>query len=602
MCAKINQERVDRLRSEMKKRGLSAYYIPTADFHGSEYISGYFKVREYLSGFTGSAGTLLVTLEEAVLFTDGRYFLQAEQELRDSGIRLMKMGEPGVPEIPAYLAEVMPEGSILGLDMRLIFAKTGTELKECLEAKGISMRNEETLIDAVWENRSPMPKEPVFLLDEAYTGKSAAEKLSELRHLMEEQGAELHLLAALDDIAWLLNLRGNDISYNPVALAFAVISKEQVFLFLDGKKTDAQVRDFLKSLSVELRPYEEIYDFLSRQEAGTRIWLDPAAVNYRLLKSVPEGAKLVQLPGPVSYAKSIKTPAEVANMRLAHEKDGTAMCRFLCWLKEHIGRERITELSAAAKAEALRAEEEGYVEPSFETIAAYGPHAAMCHYGPTEETDLELLPKGLFLMDSGGQYLQGTTDITRTVVLGPVTEEEKLHFTLVLQGMIRLSMAKFVHGVRGLNLDYLARGPLWERGLDYRHGTGHGIGYFLNVHEGPNSFRWKLSKDMLQNCILEEGMITSNEPGYYQEGSHGIRTENLLVCQKEQESDYGVFLGFETLTLVPIDREGILPGILEKRELEWLNAYHRKVWERISPHLQEKERAWLLEATAPITK
>ena len=594
------QERVQALRNLMKERGIDIYLIPTADFHQSEYVGDYFKVREYLSGFTGSFGTLAVTQETAALWTDGRYFLQAEKELRDSKISLMKMGMEGVPEIEDYLVNEIPPDGCLGFDGRTVSEKAGRRLEVRLAAKNAAIFWQEDLADRIWTDRPALPRESAFLLDASYTGVTREEKISEVREDMKLAGATAQIFAGLDEIAWLLNLRGNDIAYNPVALAYAIVTQDAFELFIQKEAVTDEVRTELEKADVTLWPYQSIYESAAKFSPDDRILLDGDKTNYALACSLPSSCKMIFAESPVTVRKAIKTPIEIENMKLAQIKDGAAMCKFIYWLKQNVGKGTITELSAAAYAEKMRKADPDYLELSFSTIAAYGENAAMCHYHPTPQSDAKVKPEGFFLLDSGGQYWQGTTDVTRTISVGALTNEEKINFTLVLQGHIRLAMARFLYGCCGANLDYLARGPLWERGLDYNHGTGHGVGYLLNVHEGPNNIRWRVDGGATGTARLEEGMVTSNEPGFYEEGEYGIRTENLIVCKKAEKTKYGQFMEFETITLVPIDREGILPDMLEEKELQWLNDYHKKVYDLVGVHVNEEVREWLEEVTRPI--
>lgn len=594
-------QRIEALRTLMKERGMDAYMIPTEDFHESEYVGRYFKERAYMSGFTGSAGTLVVTMTEAGLWTDGRYFIQAEKQLEGSGITLFKMGNEGVPTVTEYLNENLPEGGCLGFDGRVVNASLGEKLVEELAAKQVKISCSEDLVDSIWTDRPEISKEPAWFLDEKYTGRSMADKLRAVREAMKEKNATVHILTCLDDIAWLFNLRGNDISYNPVVLSYAVVTPDKVLLFLHEEAVNDEMREIFAKEGVELRPYNAIYDYVKTIGAEETVLLDPAKVNYAILSGLAAEVKVERAQNPTILMKAIKNETEYNNEKIAHVKDGVAVTRFIYWLKQNIGKIEITEISAADKLEALRREDPGCKDLSFDTIAAYKDNAAMCHYSATPESNRTVNPSSFLLVDSGGQYLEGTTDITRTIAMGPLTDNEKYHFTLVLRGMIRLSMAKFIYGCRGVNLDYLARGPLWEAGLDFNHGTGHGVGYMLNVHEAPNGFRWRIVPERNDSCILEEGMITSNEPGFYQVGEYGIRTENMILCRKAEKTEYGQFMNFETLTLCPIEREAVLPELMEQSELKWLNEYHQEVYDKLSSYLNAEEAAWLYDVTRPIT-
>ena len=416
---------------------------------------------------------------------------------------------------------------------------------------------------------------------------------------MKKAKATVHVLTTLDDIVWLLNIRGNDIPFNPVVLSYVAVTEKEFFLFINEKTLDGQVREYLKGLNVVVKPYEEIYQFV-RSLRGERVLLESSRVNFSIKNSLDSSNRIIDRMNPTVMAKAVKNPVEIENERRAHIKDGVAMTKFIFWLKKNIGTMDMTEISASIYLEELRRQQEGNLGLSFNTISAYGENAAMCHYSATPESNKVLEPRGLYLIDSGGQYYEGTTDITRTVALGLVTDEEREHFTLVAMSMLRLGHAKFLYGCRGLSLDYIARQPMWERGLNYNHGTGHGVGYLLNVHERPNGIRYKMVPERMDSAVMEEGMICSDEPGIYIEGSHGIRTENLIVCRKGEKNEYGQFMEFEYLTFVPIDLDALDVGLMEKRDVEYLNAYHRQVYEKISPYLTDEEKEWLREATREV--
>lgn len=594
------KDRISQLRRAMKNKGIDAYFVPTADFHESEYVGDYFKCREYITGFTGSAGTAVITAEEAGLWSDGRYFIQAANELRGSGVTLFKMGQESVPDIDAFLKDKLPDGGTLGFDGRVVNASFGNHMEEVLKVKDVKIAYEEDLIGQIWSDRPKLSCEPAFLLDFKYAGKSAADKVADVRKAMKEKGATRHILTSLPDINWLFNIRGNDICSNPVVLSYAVISEDEIQLFVQEEAVSHEVREQLSRDGVVLRPYEAVYEYAAALPEGDIVLLDSQSVNYKIYRSIPKGVEIQEGANPTLLPKACKNPVEVENMKKAHIKDGVAVTKFMYWLKKNIGRIPISELSAASVLEDLRKQQEGFIEPSFQTISAYGDNAAMCHYSATEESDRSLQPEGLYLVDSGGHYFEGTTDITRTFVLGPVTKEMKMHFTLVAAGMLRLGNAKFLYGTRGINLDYTARGPLWEKGLDYNHGTGHGVGYLLSVHEPPNGIRWKMVPERMDSEVLEEGMITSDEPGLYFEGSHGIRTENLIVCKKAEHNEYGQFMEFEYLTYAPIDLDGIDTGYLNSEDKELLNRYHKAVFDKISPYLSHEEAEWLREYTREI--
>lgn len=598
----INQERIAALQQEMAAAGMDMYLVPTADFHQSEYVGDYFKARAWLSGFTGSAGTLLVTKNGAYLWADGRYFIQAAKQLEGTGVTLMKMGEEGVPTVKEYLEANLPKNGCLGCDGRTINVAEGKCYEEMVQKKNGTLKCQEDLVGKIWTDRPEMSKEPVYILDAEYAGKTREEKIADVRKAMKEAGANVHVISSLDDIVWLLNIRGNDIVYNPVVLSYVMLTVDKVHFYVQEEAVSAEIKAELEKAGVELHPYFWIYDAVKALHADDKLMLEDICTNYALYNNVPENVEVVFQSNPAAIMKGNKNPAEMENIRIAHIKDARAMCRFIYWLKSNVGNGDVTELSAAKKSLEFRKEDPDCLDLSFETICAYGPNAAMCHYAPTETEFAKVEPKGFFLIDSGAQYWQGTTDITRTIAVGELTQEQKEHFTLVLQGHIRLAMAKFQYGCSGANLDVLARGPLWERGLDFNHGTGHGVGYLLNVHEGPQNMNWRMAANGRRGNTtpLEEGMLTSDEPGLYLEGKYGIRTENLILCRKAEKNAYGQFMEFENVTWVPYEREAILPEMLTKAELTWLNNYHKKVYEIVAPMLGEAERAWLEEVTAQI--
>lgn len=591
----------------MQAEEIDAWLIMTDDFHGSEYVGDYFKCREYISGFTGSAGMLLVLKDHAGLWTDGRYFLQAKEQLEGSGITLYRSGQPGVPSLENVLQERLSAGETLGFDGRCVMAGYARRLREQLEEKGITVVSGFDLVGDVWEDRPPLSREPVWILPEEYAGMGAGEKIAEVRRVLKQKKADWFLLASLEDICWLLNVRGNDVECTPVVLSYLLMSQEEVRWYVQTEALSPEVWDYLAQTGICLREYGEIYADVERLPAGSRLLYDENHVNDALISRIPPEVEAEDGENPTLLLKAIKNPVEVSNERAAHIKDGVAVTRFLFWLKKQRKEEEtgkwqtpVTELGAAAKLETFRREQDGYLGPSFYPILAYGEHGAIVHYAADEDSDIPLRPEGFLLADTGGHYKEGTTDITRTIALGPLTREQKEMYTLVLKGHIRLADAVFLKGAAGMSLDVLARTPLWERGLDYNHGTGHGVGYLLSVHEGPNSFRYRPAATRGNDCVLEEGMITSDEPGIYLEGRFGIRLENLLVCARKRENTFGVFLGFEPLTMVPFDREAILGEMLSEKERNWLNTYHRKVFETLSPYLEEEERRWLREETAEI--
>jgi Xaa-Pro aminopeptidase len=594
------KQRVEKLRSIMKEKNIYAYMMPSSDYHQSEYVGDYFKSREFISGFTGSAGTVIVTQDEAGLWTDGRYFIQAENELKNSDIKLFKMGEEGVPTVEQYLVDSIPKDSSLGFDGKVICAKEGQNLASKLEFKNISIEYDYDLVNDVWEERCSLPNKKAFLLGIEYTGASFSEKLSRVREAMKEKKATTHIITSLDDIAWLFNIRGGDIKSNPVVLSYAVIELDNVYLFVDENKLNDEIKSEFSKENVQIKPYDSVYEFVKSMNEGEVALLDPNKVNYAIYNNIPKNIQKIEATNPTIMFKAIKNKVELENIRNSHIKDGVAFTKFMYWLKTNVGKMEITELSATQKLEDLRREQDKFIEPSFGTIAAYKEHAAMMHYSATEESNYKLEARDLFLVDSGGQYYDGTTDITRTIAVGCISEEAQNHFTNVVRGMIRLSMAKFLHGCRGYNLDILARGPLWDLGIDYKCGTGHGIGFVLNVHEAPNGFRWRVVPDRDDSCVLEEGMVTTNEPGVYVEGSHGIRIENEIVVRKAEKNEYGQFMDFEVVTFAPIDVDAIDESLLLQNEKDYLNNYHKEVYNKIAPFLNDNEKEWLKEYTREI--
>ena len=590
---------LEQLREKMRERGIDVYVVPTSDYHESEYVSEHFACRRYITGFTGSAGTAVVTMEEAGLWTDGRYFVQAAKQLEGSGVTLRKMGVEGVPTILEYLHQAMPEGGTLGFDGRVVNELLGEEMEAAVAARHAKIAYGEDLVGMIWADRPALSREPVWILDEKYCGKSAAEKIADLRAAMREAGADVHVLTALDDIVWLLNIRGNDVPCNPVVLSYLAVTETEVLLFIQEEALDDSARSYLEGLGVTVKPYDSIYDYV-KTLAGQAVMVEKSRVNYALCHNLDASCRVIDRMNPTALAKAVKNPVEMENIRRAHIKDGVAVTKYIYWLKKNIGKIPMDEMSVADRLEEFRREQEGYLGPSFNTISAYGPNAAMCHYSATEESKAVLEPRGLYLVDSGGQYYEGTTDITRTIALGELTAEEREHFTLTAMSMLRLGNVKFLHGCRGLNLDYVAREVFWQRGLNFDHGTGHGVGYLLNVHERPNGFRWKVVPERQDSGVLEEGMLTSDEPGIYIEGSHGIRTENLILCRKAEKTEYGQFMRFEFVTFVPIDLDAIDKSLMRPEDVEMLNAYHREVYEKISPYLTAEEADWLREATREI--
>ncbi len=593
------QERLQKLRALMQERSIDAYMIPTSDFHESEYVGKHFKCREFMTGFTGSAGTAVITKDDAALWTDGRYFVQAAAQLEGSTVVLQKMGQEGTPSIKEYLLEKIPQGGTLAFDGRVVNTAEGEELEDALGVKDIAIACQEDLVGEIWEDRPALPAEPVWVLDVKYAGKDAEDKIGDLRKKMEDCGATVHILTTLDDIVWLLNIRGNDVDCNPVVLSYLMATRESLYLYINEAVLDSSVTGYLKEKGVTIRPYDAIYSDVAKLH-GETVMLEKSRTNFALTQLLDGTNEIINIQNPTALMKAIKNPVEIENIRKAHIKDGVAMTKFIYWLKKNIGKIPMDEISVADYLNSLRRGQEGNLGLSFPTISAYGANAAMCHYSATEESNAKLEARGFYLVDSGGQYYEGTTDITRTIALGELTDGEREHFTLTLISMLRLGNVRFLYGCRGLNLDYVAREPFWSRGLNFDHGTGHGVGYLLNVHERPNGIRWKMVPERQDNCVLEAGMVTSDEPGIYIEGSHGIRTENLMVCVKDEKNEYGQFMKFEFLTYVPIDLDAIDKSLMRPEDIEHLNQYHKAVYEKISPYLEEEEREWLKEATRAI--
>ena len=588
------------LRESMKKYALDAYIIVTDDFHGSEYVGDYFKTRAFMSGFTGSAGTLVVLPDCSALWTDGRYFLQAEDQLCGSEIELMRMRQPGVPTIGAFLREKLAEGAVIGFDGRTVMDYFVRELEEALSGKNVSFSGGRDLVDPIWSDRPALSARPVWEVTAEFSGESRESKLARVRGEMEKNGADVLVLTALDEIAWLLNLRGDDVKCTQVFLSFMMIRRDTATLCVQDGILSDEISDALEKCGVTLAPYGDIYSLIASTPAGERVEYDPSYASYRIVSSVPAEAVASERESPVILMKAIKNKTEMQNMRTAHVRDGVAVTRFIKWLKE-AAVSGTTELEASAKLEEFRRMGEGYIGPSFDYIIAYGAHGAIVHYEPTPETDIPLEPRGLCLTDTGGHYYEGTTDITRTVALGELSDDERRAYTLVLKSHLALGAAKFVHGVSGEHLDVLAREPMWREGLDYDHGTGHGVGYILSVHEGPHNICWRVGAKR-RTAPLEEGMVVSNEPGLYIRDRFGIRHENLVLVREGERNEFGQFMYFEELTMVPFDLDAIDVSYLSAEEITLLNAYHAKVRAALSPYLSGDDLEFLNRATREISK
>lgn len=591
-------ERVAKLRALMAENGIDTYVVPTADFHQSEYVGEHFKARSYITGFTGSAGTAVITKEEAGLWTDGRYFLQAGEQLEGSPVKLFKMGEAGVPTIEEFIASSLPENGTLGFDGRVVAMGDGQEYEAIATDKKASVKYECDLIDTIWEDRPCLSEEPVFALDVKYTGETTAAKLVRVREKMQENGANVHIITALDDVNWLLNIRGNDIEFFPLVLSYAIVTMDKVDLFINEQKLSNDIKATLEKDGVVLHPYNDVYEAVKAFGASDVLLVDPVRMNYALYNNIKKEVKKVEKQNPTVVFKAMKNPVEVANIKNAHIKDGVAHTKYMYWLKKNVGKETITEMSASDKLEALRAEQEGFIRPSFAPISAFGEHAAIVHYESEPETNVEIKEGTLFLSDTGGGYYEGSTDITRTMAFGEIPQIMKDHFTATVQSNLHLAHAKFLYGTKGVNLDILARAPFWNQNLNYNHGTGHGVGYLMNIHEAPTGIRWQYRAG--EACGFEDGMIITDEPGIYIAGSHGVRIENELLVRKGVENEYGQFMYFEPITYVPIDLDAINPAILTAEEKVWLNDYHKDVYEKISPYLEGEEKEWLKEYTRAI--
>lgn len=586
-------ERIHALRMWFKPN-IQAFIIPSTDPHLSEYVAPHWKSREWISGFTGSAGTVVITEKKAGLWTDSRYFLQAAEQLQESGIDLYKEMLPETPSITKFLSDELQPGESVGIDGKMFSVEQVESMQAELSAKNIQIVFCPDPMDELWENRPPMPESPAFVYDIKYAGKSCSEKIAAIRTELKKKSAESVMLSALDEIAWTLNLRGNDVHCNPVVVSYLLITEKKAVLFIAPEKVTEEVRNYLEEQQIEIQNYSDTEIYLSDLNSSS-ILMNPAKTNYSVFSSVNPQCRIIRGEAPVALLKAIRNEQEIKGIHAAMQRDGVALVKFLRWLESAVPSGTETELSIDRKLHAFRATQDLYAGESFDTIAGYKEHGAIVHYSATEESNATLHPKGFLLLDSGAQYLDGTTDITRTIALGELTTEEKTDYTLVLKGHIALAMAVFPSDTRGAQLDVLARMPLWSHKMNFLHGTGHGVGHFLSVHEGPQSIR------MNENpIVLQPGMVTSNEPGVYKGGSHGIRTENLTLVCSAGEGLFGEYLKFETITLCPICKKGIIKELLTADEVDWLNNYHQQVYEKLSPKLNEEEKAWLKEATAAI--
>ncbi|MCH5329053.1 MAG: aminopeptidase P family protein [Coprobacter sp.] len=587
--------RVKTLRQIMEGKRIDAFIIPGTDPHQSEYSAAYWKARGWISGFNGSAGTAVVTLDQAGLWTDSRYFLQAAQQLEGSDFTLFKQGIAGTPSIQEWLSEVLSPGSTVAIDGAMFSYTEATEMKKYFKSKTISLITNFDPFDEIWENRPQLPTDPIFVYPETYSGETAEKKIGNILASVADAGANALLLSALDEIAWTLNIRGTDVDCNPVGICYAFLSEQERILFIDARKITAETAEYLKESRIKLARYDKIHDYLQSLPDGVKLYIDPLKTNYSLVNAVAQQNAIVFGKTPVALPKSIKNETEIAGFRAAMIRDGQALVRFFRWLEQEVPTGKVTEITVAEKLREFRSRQALYVGESFSTIAGYGAHGAIVHYSATPESDVPVRSEGFLLIDSGAQYLDGTTDITRTVALGALTDRQKRDFTLVLKGHIAIATAVFPAGTRGAQIDVLARHFLWNHGLNYLHGTGHGVGHFLNVHEGPQNIRLEENP-----TPLLPGMVTSNEPGVYIAGEYGIRTENLVLTVPHETTEFGVFHAFETLTLFPIDKKAIDTALLTAEETAWLNRYHQTVYEKLSPGLDEDEKEWLKNATAAL--
>ncbi|NDV77625.1 aminopeptidase P family protein [Dysgonomonas sp. 511] len=589
----IINKRINHFRKFLEEKELHAFIVPSTDPHLSEYPASHWAARQWISGFTGSAGTVVITREKAGLWTDSRYFLQAAQQLEGSGIELFKEGLPATPSIEEWLISELGKGENVGIDGNVYASKDAFNLIHKLNAKNLHVITDYDPFASIWHDRPEIPKNPIFALPEKYTGESAKSKIARICDAVEEQGADSLLIASLDTIAWTFNIRGNDVKCNPVAVAYAYISRKETILFIKPEKITKEVADYLKAEGVIVAEYEKIFDYAAKIQAPT--CLDGSKITFKLYNTIPTGIRIVDMPSPADLMKSIKNSAEIQGFDNAMVRDGVALVKFLMWLENAVPQGNITEIDIPGKLVEYRSQQQNYVGESFDTISGYGPNGAIVHYNVSPESALPVKPEGFLLVDSGAQYFDGTTDITRTIAVGPLTEQMKKDYTMVLKGHIGIATAIYPQGTRGSQLDILARKALWDNGLNYLHGTGHGIGHFLNVHEGPQNIR------MNENpTTLQIGMVTSNEPGLYRANKYGIRIENLVLTQHETTTEFGEFYSFKTLTLCPIDKAPIIKEMLTGNEISWFNNYHKLVYDRLSPLLDNEEKEWLKEKTNEI--
>lgn len=601
----VIKDRLEKLRAAMAKNGIDYYIMPTSDYHNSEYSADFFKVREYFCGFDGSNGTLVVSQNFAGMWTDGRYFIQAENQMKGTGVELFKMLNPGVPTIAEFLFDNMKDGETLGFDGKVISTSVGENYEKKLSGKAVKYKIDKDLAEDVWTDRPALPCHDMYVLSDELCGRSFKEKLANVRSKMREFGATAHLLSKLDDIMWLTNLRGSDVECNPVALAYAYITFDRFVLFVQEKEVTDEVRAYCDKVGIELKDYHEVMNFISEVKLDGNVLCDKRNTNFLTYKTLLDrtkeaGVLLKNEKDPTEIMKAVKNETELKNIREVYLKDSVVLTKFIYWVKKNVGKIPMTEYTAAEKLDGMRAALPGFIELSFPTISAYKANAAMAHYEATKDNAAEVKADGMLLVDSGATYMGGTTDVTRTIVVGEISEEIKKHYTATVMGMLGLASSKFMEGCTGRNVDTFARMALWEMGIDYNHGTGHGIGYMLNVHEGPHNIRWRFNEGM-HEAVLQPGMIVSDEPGVYIEGSHGIRIENIVEVVERENNEYGRFLGFDHLTYAPIDLEAIDKKYMQPKDIEKLNNYHKMVYEKVSPFIDDEDvKSWLKEATRAI--
>ncbi|MBQ0041231.1 MAG: aminopeptidase P family N-terminal domain-containing protein [Clostridiales bacterium] len=591
------KDRVVCLRSKMLEKGIDVYVVPTADFHQSEYVGAHFKTIEYITGFTGEGGIAVFTKDEARLWVDGRFFIQGEIQLKGTTVELMKIGEPGVPAMVDYLEGILQPGMVLGFDGRTVSVGEGQEYADIASRKDAKVVYSEDLIDEIWTDRPSLSTEPAFLLDVKYSGETTESKLSRVREEMKKVGADAHILTTLDDLGWLFNFRGNDIDFFPMVLGYAIVKMDKVELYADENKFDADMKKTLAADGVVFHPYNDIYKDVCNL-GGVSVMIDYGKLNYAMYNNIPATAKLIKARNPEILMKAIKNDVELANIKVAQIKDSIAHVKFMKWVKENYNKIEISEMSAMDKLEELRIEQGNYIRQSFAPISSYGEHAAIVHYSSSPETDVVIKEGNFFLTDTGAGFYEGSTDITRTYALGEVSQIMKDHFTLVAISNLSLANVKFMEGANGMNLDLLARKPFWDRNMNFNHGTGHGVGYLLNIHEAPSGFRWQHRSHEVEP--FHENMIITDEPGIYIEGSHGVRLENEILCCKGERNEYGQFMYFEPITFIPFDLDAINPDIMTAEDKKMLNDYHKSVYEKLAPHLDEEERVFLEKYTRAI--